>query len=166
MNRAFGFIEKSGKGNGKADQKGVLADYTRAIEHEPESPVAYFNRALAKAGLGDHKGAVKDFDKSLEINSESAGTYYRRGISKISLEIEMYREAVSHFDNPVRLGQEFAEAYLSRGLARHYLDDIKGSINDFDSFVKNKPDSYPGYLGRGFSIILIPLGFKSYLGKI
>ena len=47
-----------------------IADFTRAIEHDPRFAWAYFNRGLAKVYLGDEIEAQKDFDECLRLRPD------------------------------------------------------------------------------------------------
>ena len=49
-------VQKAGAGN----MKGALADFNKAIEKDPKSYEAYYNRAVAKSALRDLKGAIAD----------------------------------------------------------------------------------------------------------
>jgi tetratricopeptide (TPR) repeat protein len=66
----------------RGDNKGAIADYTRAIELNPNFDKAYFNRGLAKHALGNYSGAIADYNKSLEILPNDSDAYNNRGISK------------------------------------------------------------------------------------
>ena len=56
-------VAKSDRG----DWQGAIADYTKAIEFNPQDADAYFNRAAAKNDLEDHQGAIADYTKAIEI---------------------------------------------------------------------------------------------------
>ena len=45
------------------DYKGAIADYTKAIEIDPNYADAYNNRGIAKDELKDYKGAIADYTK-------------------------------------------------------------------------------------------------------
>ena len=49
------------------DYKGAVADYTKAIEINPNYAYAYYNRGIAKDELKDYKGAIADYTKAIEI---------------------------------------------------------------------------------------------------
>jgi tetratricopeptide (TPR) repeat protein len=69
----------------RGDNKGAIADYTRAIELNPNFDKAYFNRALAKHALGNYSGAIADYNKSLEILPNDSDAYNGRGVSRNKL---------------------------------------------------------------------------------
>jgi len=52
------------------DFVGAIADYTRALELNPELAEAYNNRGLAKASLQHYTGAITDFSKAIELNPD------------------------------------------------------------------------------------------------
>ena len=67
----------------RGNQQGAIADYTKAIEINPQYAPAYYNRGFAKdEGLGDHQGAIADYNKAIAINPQDATAYSNRGIAK------------------------------------------------------------------------------------
>ena len=76
------------RGNSKnelKDHKGAIADFTKAIELNPDYAYAYYNRGYVKCNLEDYKGAIADFTKAIELNPDFALAYVNRGISKENL---------------------------------------------------------------------------------
>ena len=69
----------------QGNYQGAIADYTRAIEINPQNVDAYYNRGLAKDDSGDYEGAIADYTKAIEINPELAIAYANRGNSKNKL---------------------------------------------------------------------------------
>lgn len=58
--------------NNHGDYKGAIADYSNAIEQNPDFADAYCNRGIAKGKLGDANGACSDFKKAAELGNERA----------------------------------------------------------------------------------------------
>ena len=67
-----------------ADYKGAIADYTKAIELDPDYASAYYNRGNSKNSLKDYKGAIADYTKAIELKLDDAA-YNNRSISKENL---------------------------------------------------------------------------------
>ena len=67
---------------GKGDLDGALADYTRALELNPQDAKAYNNRGNAKQDKGDLDGALADYTRALELNPKHASAYYNRGVAR------------------------------------------------------------------------------------
>jgi len=51
---------------------GVVEDYTRAIEIDPNYANAYFNRGISKFYLGDLIGACKDARKAQALGDDAS----------------------------------------------------------------------------------------------
>tara|TARA_Y100001968_G_C19334948_1_gene706307 strand:+ start:510 stop:848 length:339 start_codon:yes stop_codon:yes gene_type:complete len=56
----------------EGDDQGVIIDYSKMIEQNPESAAAYSNRGLALEELGDLQGACSDWRTATELGSEHA----------------------------------------------------------------------------------------------
>ena len=67
------------------DFKGAIADYTKAIEINPNYGRAYNNRGNSKHNLKDYQGAIADYTKAIKIDPNDADYYYNRGNSKEEL---------------------------------------------------------------------------------
>ncbi|MDA0889486.1 MAG: tetratricopeptide repeat protein [Bacteroidetes bacterium] len=67
------------------DYSGAIADYTKAIELDPNFAYAYYNRGNSKKNLKDYSGAIADYTKAIELNPNYAYAYVNRGISKEDL---------------------------------------------------------------------------------
>ena len=64
------------------DYYGAIADYTKAIEINPNDALGYYNRGISKNGLKDNYGAIADYTKAIEINPNYKDAYSNRGSSK------------------------------------------------------------------------------------
>jgi regulator of sirC expression with transglutaminase-like and TPR domain len=51
----------------KGDNKGGIADYSKALERDPADVFSWNNRAQARIRVGDKKGAIADLRKALEL---------------------------------------------------------------------------------------------------
>jgi tetratricopeptide (TPR) repeat protein len=49
------------------DKSAVMPDYNRAIEIDPSSANAYYNRGLLKYELGNSAEAIVDMDKAAQL---------------------------------------------------------------------------------------------------
>ena len=68
-------VEKGESG----DLQGAIADFTKAIEINPQYAIAYTNRGFAKSNSKDYQGAIVDYNKAIQINPQYAATYFNRG---------------------------------------------------------------------------------------
>ncbi len=63
----------------KKEYDKAIADYTKAIESNPRSDEAYYNRGNAWYDKGDYTKAIADYTKVIEINPKDALAYHCRG---------------------------------------------------------------------------------------
>ena len=73
------------KGNARAklnDNKGAIAEYTKALIIDPTNAEAYFKRGGIKYKLQDFPGAIDDFSKAIEINKTYLDAYVYRATAR------------------------------------------------------------------------------------
>lgn len=71
----------------------AVADYTSAIELDPQYAKAYNNRGNARASLGDEERALQDYDTALELDDSLALAYFNRGL--IHYRLGEYEDAIA-----------------------------------------------------------------------
>ena len=67
------------------DYYGAIADYTKAIEINPNYFLAYYSRGIIKYNQKDDLGAIADFTEAIELEPNNGLGYLRRGTSKFYL---------------------------------------------------------------------------------
>src|SRR5215510_6005154 len=65
----------------KHEHDRAIADYTKAIEINPQYGDAYFNRGTAYHSKRDYDRAFADLNKAIEINPQDGDAYQNRGIA-------------------------------------------------------------------------------------
>ena len=108
------------------DYEGAIADYTKAIEINPDFGTAYNNRGISKRKLNDYYGSIADFTKAIEINPDFAIAYSDRGFSKYSL--KDYYGAIADYTKFTELDPDNPVAFFLRGDAKDKIDDFKGRL--------------------------------------
>mgnify|MGYP001422678778 CR=1 FL=1 len=98
---------------------GAIADYSKAIELNPNYAIAFNDRGAAKKKLEDYDGAIADYSKAIELNPNYLNAYYNRGNSKFNL--KDYDGAIADFTKAIELNPNFADAYANRGTSKWYL---------------------------------------------
>jgi tetratricopeptide (TPR) repeat protein len=66
----------------KGDFDGAIADYTKAIELNPNNVDAYNNRGATKTTKDDLDRAIADYSKCIQLKPDDAKAYYNRGLAK------------------------------------------------------------------------------------
>ena len=67
------------------DYYGAIADYTKAIELNPNYHYAYKRRGISKNYLEDYYGAIADYTKAIEIDPDFDYAYGSRANAKRAL---------------------------------------------------------------------------------
>lgn len=135
----------------------AIADFTRAIELDPDNAEYYFSRALIYSTLADYywdkvdyhwnqyenqlfeealtglvdsnNKAIADFTKVIEFTPEHAGAYFERG--QCYAAIGDYVRAITDFTKAIELGKEDWPAYFNRASAYKELGDKNKALADY-----------------------------------
>jgi len=142
------------------DYTGAVADFTRAIELDPNYAVAYNNRGAAKDELKDYIGAIEDCNKAIELDPNYAMAYNNRGLAKAGL--QDYRGAMADYTQAIELDPKLALAYNNRGNAKYELKDYMGAMADYTQAIELDPKLALAYYNRGNA----KYELKDYTGAI
>ena len=58
------------------DYEGAIADYTKAIEINPDFAIAYSDRGFSKYSLKDYYGAIADYTKFTELDPDNPVAFF------------------------------------------------------------------------------------------
>lgn len=83
---------------------------------------------------GDDGYALDCFNLAIELGVNDSCVYGLRAGCLLSL--EHYQEAINDYDMSMSLDRGRAQDYHGRSIARHYLDDLDGSISDLEEAVR------------------------------
>jgi len=107
-------------------------DYTKNIELNPKSAIAYFARGVNTC---KEIGLIRQFD-SKNLN-------------------EKYEKALLDFNKAIQLEPDFAFAYYNRAYVKCQLHDFNGSEKDCDSAIRANPDIADAYYNRGLLLLVL-----------
>jgi tetratricopeptide (TPR) repeat protein len=132
----------------QGDYAQAIADFTKAIELDPNNATAYFNRGLAQVNLGDPEQAIADFTKAIELDPDHALAYNNRG--DVYYKAGDYAQAIADFTKAIELDPNDAIAYFHRGSVYDEQNNYEEAIADFTKAIelKHDPLSWP-YFNRG-----------------
>lgn len=119
------WIKRSDKG----DSKGAIAEYTKAIELDPDHYLAYFNRAIEKKKLGNHSGAIRDFSKSISIKPHY-NAYYGRAKSKEAM--NDHQGAIMDFTKAIEFNSNHLGSYYDRGIINLIIGNSERGRSDLE----------------------------------
>ena len=122
----------------KGDQDIAIAEYTKAIEKDPNRPVAYNNLGNCYQRKGEDTQAIQYYNKSIKLDPNYPLPYNNRGISYVNL--GQHERANSDFDKAIDLDPNYAAAYNNRGLSYYHLGQYARAIQDFDKAIELDPN--------------------------
>ncbi len=133
-----GFISLS-----KAQYDLAVADFTKAIEQNPNFMVAHYNRGVTYFELGKYDLAVADFTKAMKLGLKGKGAYYIRGLALCRA--GQYDLAIKDFSNIIELDPADATAYNMRGVMYLLKNEYKQTVADFKKALELDPKKAAQY---------------------
>ena len=105
----------------------ALADWSRAIELDPNMAEAYTARATYYRVTGDPNKALPDLDRAIQLDA-SVDALFQRGQAYSAL--GQHTKAIEDYDQAILARREAPYVYLARSMARRALGDEEGYRQD------------------------------------
>ncbi len=125
----------------------AIANFTRALEIDPNDGYAYALRGMAWYKKGDYDRAIGDFTEALEIDPRDADIFVSRG-NAWDNKGDHYR-AIADYNNAIELDPSCVRAYTERGAAYARNGDYERAIRDFNTAIILDPNNASAYRKRG-----------------
>ena len=103
---------------------------------------SHYKNAKKMIGKSQYANAIEQLDSAIGYKSNAVALYAERGYCNYRL--ENYEEALNDCNKAIQLDSENitgTNVYNTRGLERMALDDLEGSIKDFDDTFNIKSGS-------------------------
>jgi tetratricopeptide (TPR) repeat protein len=107
----------------------AIAEYTKALEIDPENAEAFDRRGNAYYQKGDLDHALPDFNQALTFNPRSADALLHRAL--VHMARGFYDLAVVDFNNSLDIVPYVLDGLLNRGICQVKLGDHAAAVNDF-----------------------------------
>jgi tetratricopeptide (TPR) repeat protein len=145
--RAFDYYYSGVNREDRGDWAGALADYTKAIELNPNYAFAYNNRGVVKKTNGDLTGALADENKAIELDPNIVEAWYNRGfVKRVKGDLE---GALADETRAIELKPDFAQAWYNRGLVKHARGELGDALADFTKAIGLKANFAQAWYGCG-----------------
>ncbi len=131
------------------NKQGSIADFSKAIQLDTKSALAFYQRGSIRSSLGLKQAALTDLTRAIELQPNYTKAYYRRGL--VRAELDDLNGALSDFDRAIRLNPDYLQAYLERGLIRDKLGNFTGAISDYTVAIKLDTKQAHLYYWRGLA---------------
>lgn len=127
------------------DFEKAISYYSNSLEADGNDDYTYFLRGLAKYNKEDYLGSILDFTKSIQLTNDIDRTdfwSYKERYSKIGNNYVLS-------ENGFSLQYKYFHIYFYRGQAKYLLEDYRGAIVDFDSYISYNNQETSVYILRG-----------------
>ena len=127
----------------------AIADYTKAIQINPQDASAYYNRGNAYDNQGKYDLAIADFTKAIQLNPQLYEAYNDRGVDYS--EQGKYDLAIADYTKAIRIDVQRASAYYNRGNAYERQGKHDLAIADYTKAIQIDPQNASAYGNRGIA---------------
>jgi tetratricopeptide (TPR) repeat protein/WD40 repeat protein len=126
----------------------AIAAFSRAIEIQPDYPVAWWHRAYTLAASNECEAAIRDYDKCIELQPDLSEGWNNRGVCYSRLgQMEL---AAADFERAAER-QQGNETLSRHNLARTHvnLGQYDLALSDYTTAIDANPTSAELRIGRG-----------------
>lgn len=117
--------------------KDSITLFTDVIRKDPNTAIAYGNRANARVARGDYEGAIKDCNTLLLLFPNEPKAYFNRG--NAYSELKKPREAIADYSMAVGLGFTSPNVFYNRGNQFFILKEYDSAAADYGTVVRLSP---------------------------
>ena len=129
-----------------------IIDYSKAIELDPESVIAYYCRGIAYSDKGEMDNAISDYSTAIELGADSDEIYGRRG--NAYFDKSNYEHAIEDYTKAIQLNPDHARIYYNnRGVARLNRGEFKQAVEDYTNVIELNPDHANSYYNRSEALL-------------
>jgi lipoprotein NlpI len=115
----------------------AIADFTRAIELNPNAEQAYNNRGNAYDAKGEYEKAIDDYSHAIELDPKSQRAYNNRGTAYTAM--GEFARAIADFNRAIKLDPAYAQAYSNRGDTYKAKGEYDRAIADYNRAIELNP---------------------------
>jgi len=117
--------------------------YNAAVEKNPNSILARYNRGCNRHNEGDYRGEVEDYSKAIELKPNYISAWISRANAYKNLGIG--DSAIFDFTRTIELEPKNILAYFDRANVYTTMQQNNKAINDFEHVISFKPDYVEAY---------------------
>ncbi|MBA4067415.1 MAG: hypothetical protein C0501_27640 [Isosphaera sp.] len=129
------------------DIAGAAADFTRALDLNPNHLAARVNRSAARVQLGDLDGALADANQALVADPKHRDASANRATARVLR--RDFAGAVTDAETVLAADPNSIEGLYIRGTARTGLEQFADALRDLDQVVAKAPTLAAGWAARG-----------------
>ncbi|MGL4396482.1 MAG: tetratricopeptide repeat protein [Hyphomicrobium sp.] len=124
----------------------AIADFTRAIDLDPNNITALRGRARAHTVLTQHAEAARDWSLIIALQSDKEEFYLERGASYLAA--GKTAEAMADYTTATTIDPKSRKAYVGRAKVYDALDEREKAMKEFERALAIDPESFETYLAK------------------
>jgi tetratricopeptide (TPR) repeat protein len=121
----------------KGEQKLIAWVSTNPIDMGPWPGRVYFEKAMAARLNNDFAEADAQLSLAIKESPDTGNFFYWRGDTRIRL--QDYGDAIADFNRSIELMPKDRPSRVGRGIARLWVDDALGAIDDLSAVIESVP---------------------------
>ncbi len=129
------------------DNKGAEEDFNMALSRDTTLDLAYFKRGSVRFLMNRFDEALSDLRRAEKLNPKDPLILNMKG--KVYNGQQKYHDAIEEFSKAIKLAPAFIEPYEGRSLARFYVRDFEGTVNDCQKILNLRPNDINTYKNMG-----------------
>ena len=125
----------------------AIADYTQALQIDPNNALAYYGRGLSYRHKGQDDLAIADYSLALRITPTYVDALYNRGLSftyKTQFDL-----AIVDYTHALQIDPNYTNAYFGRGYAYQNESRYDLAVADYTEALRIDPNYTDVYNNRG-----------------
>jgi tetratricopeptide (TPR) repeat protein len=144
--RLMSFMNRGADKVQKRDFQGAYEDFTRASLIKPDDIGIINNISTVLDELGREKEAIDNLMRAIKIDSTFIGPYVNIGF--LYTKLKRYKEAIVYFNKALIIEKDEPLTLNNRGLAKYYLNDLAGALDDINKSLSAYPGNSYAYKNR------------------
>ncbi|MBI3726332.1 protein kinase [bacterium] len=133
----------------KDDPEAALADFSRAIDLDPENIDAWEGRGFVRYSKGDLDGAITDSSRAIELYPKNIPAWTNRSLARRAKgDLD---GAIADATRAIELDSRDSITWRNRAIARFLKNDHDGAIADSSRVVELDPRDGIAWANRGLS---------------
>ncbi|WP_299402429.1 tetratricopeptide repeat-containing serine protease family protein [Acaryochloris sp. IP29b_bin.148] len=149
---AADFYLKGGEKLNRKDYQGAIADFTQAIDRNPDYAEAYYSRSLGHYRQRNSTQAIEDLTQAIDRNPDYAQAYLQRGVVQANS-----RNAVASLNDyrqALRLSPLDATILYRQGLSQVHLRQYQSALRTLNRALAFNPRLVEAKVMRGVVQVL------------
>lgn len=135
------------------DFKSALDEFEKAVDFNPESYEAHFQRGRVLVDINEYKPALAEFERALSIDPTRAEAFNGRGV--VRTKMGKYEDALKDFGLAIIIRPNYSEAFSNRGITYVQMGDLETGIAEFNQALKIHSGNVEAYYNRALAYAIL-----------